>query len=244
MTWPSAPLSASERAVAKADQRTPSTCSILDRVGRVAPGHRPGRCGCRRDGSRARATSALPGRRSRSALRRSTASSGSPKSVDVRVLTSQITRVLPSRSTRSISPASQRQLRSSRTSPRRQRWRAAMVSPRSPSRRRCSAAGSRANGGAAARRAMAGRPSGGQFREEPAHRAAPTAYAGRAPNLWRTPGPAGLWTIGGHVRAELRWRGTHSCPTEACRPARRRRSVAGRSVLGRVDVLRSRAPRR
>src|SRR5262249_39743733 len=64
-------------------------------------------------------------------------SCGEPQTSETRVFTSQTTRTSPSLSTRSISPASHRQLRSSTTMPSSVRWRAATRSPYRPRAVRC-----------------------------------------------------------------------------------------------------------
>ena len=66
---------------------------------------------------RARARYAAASRRSRIALAKVTASTGSPNPEERRVLTSQMTRQSPSRATMSTSPCSHRQLRSSTSMP-------------------------------------------------------------------------------------------------------------------------------
>ncbi len=89
---------------------------------------------------RGRPSSARPAACSRASLASSTASWGVPHATLLRVLTSHTTSTGPSRSTRSISPASHRQLRSSRTIPcTSTRCRAARDSPYAPSARRAAA---------------------------------------------------------------------------------------------------------
>ncbi len=82
----------------------------------------PGRPGSPAGSPHGPRPTATPSRCSRASLASVIASWGEPCSRLVRVLTSQTTSAGPSRSTRSISPSSQRQLRSSSTIPRASRW--------------------------------------------------------------------------------------------------------------------------
>ena len=82
---------------------------------------------------RASASTRCPSRSSRCSLRSVTASNGDPCDSALRVFTSHTTSTSPSRATMSISPMSQRQLRSRITYPSATRWSAARSSPYLPS---------------------------------------------------------------------------------------------------------------
>ena len=139
-TVPMSPCRVTERVRPKLTTPPPRGDAAA-RVPAVGAGSRSRRCGPAPARSSWLWSHAATSRRSRAALRRSTASTAPPNRSVRRVLTSQNTRQSPSRATRSISPCGQRQLRSSTCRPCSVRYRAARSSPYLPRARRPSSCG-------------------------------------------------------------------------------------------------------